>query len=142
MISFLFKKNGQKGFLVLTMTLLVCATILIVVAGIILRSISQMKASNDSEASYEAWSTVGACGEYALNQLASTTGSAGWSYAGGSLLAVGDETCYIYPIVNSGNDKLIEASSTVSTFTKKILIDVATNTPKVKVVSWKEVSDF
>jgi hypothetical protein len=57
-------------------------------------------------------------------------------------LSVGDETCYIYPVVASGTDRLIRASSTVSGFTRKILIDVATNTPKVVVSSWEEVADF
>ena len=137
-----FLKKKQAGFLVLTITFLVCATVLIIITGVILRSIGQVNESADSEASLKAWSVVNACGEYALNQLASTTGSPGWSYAGGESLAVGSETCYIYPVESSSLDKLVKASSTISGFTKKILIEVATNTPAVEVDSWAEVADF
>jgi hypothetical protein len=140
------KKNG--GFLVLTMVLLVSATVLIVVTGVLLRSIGEMSQSTDSEKSHTAWSTANACGEYALRQLmASTTGSVGWYYLGGESsedinLDVNGETCYIYPVGDLNGDKIIMASSTVSVFTKKIKIVVATNTPSVLVRSWKEVADF
>ena len=140
MISFLLFKRKKSGFLVLTMVLLVSATVLIIITGILLRSISQINESADSEASLKAWSTVNACGEYAVGQISSTT--VGWSYAGSESLAVGSQTCYIYPVTLSGVDKIITASSTVSGFTRKILIDVATNTPNMVISSWGYVADF
>ena len=136
-------KNKRSGFLVLTFTLLVSAMVLTVVTGVLLRSTGDIIKTSDSEKSLRAWSTVNACAEYALGQLASTSDSvAGWSYVGGYSLAVGSETCYIYPIVASGTAKLIMASSTVANFTKKLLVEVATNTPRVIINSWKEVADF
>jgi len=131
------KKSNQRGFLVLTMVLLVCATVLIIATGSLLRSISQTNESADSENSLKAWSAVNACGEYALGYLASM-----WNYAGGEPLSVGSSTCYIYPIIASGTSELIRASSTVSGFTKKILIEVATNTPSIVINSWTGVADF
>jgi len=72
-----------------------------------------------------------------------TEGQLGWDYAGDESLPVGTETCYINTIDDGDNGvKLIKVSSTVSNFTKKILIEVATNTPSVVVNSWKEVADF
>ena len=144
MIHNYFLKKNQRGFLVLTLVLLVFATVLIVAMGIFLRSIGGIKEGADSEASLKAWSTANACGEYALLQISALPGYYGWGYASGTgeLLSVGEETCYIYPVVASGTGKLIKASSTVSSFTRKILIDVATNSPSLKVVSWKTVADF
>jgi hypothetical protein len=147
-----FKENKKNkgGFLVLTMVLLVTAVVLLISAGVMLRSIGDINQSSDSENSLKAWSAVTACGEYALGQLASTTGSVGWSYAGDVSsddlvppLELGGETCYIYP-VEDGNDgaKIVKASSTVSGFTRKILIEVATNAPSIVVNSWDYVADF
>ena len=135
-MSYLKNKKNNQGFLVLTMVLLVCAAVLIIATGSLLRSISQTNESADSENSLKAWSTVNACGEYALGQLASN-----WTYSDDGSLNVGSETCY-YTLADSGTSKLIKASSTVAGFTKKILIEVTTNTPKVVINSWTEVADF
>jgi hypothetical protein len=139
-----FYKNTQKnkGFLVLTMVLLVCAVVMIVSAGSLFRSINDANEGTDSERALKAWSTVNACGEYALAQIAPLSG---WTeYTGDGQLEVGEDLniCYIYPIEDSEGSKIINASSTVSDFTKKISIKVATNTPKVIITSWEEVADF
>jgi len=136
-------KTKKSGFLVLTLVLLVSASVLIIVTGLLLRSIGEVKETSDSEMAIKAWSIVNACGEYALGQLASTTDAVGWTYSGDYSLPVGDETCYIYPIEDGvGGTKLIKASSTVSIFTRKILIEVATNTPNLVINYWKAVADF
>jgi hypothetical protein len=129
------KRSG--GFFTLTMVLLVCGAVLIISTGIFLRSISQLREGGDSENALKAWSTVNACSEYALGKLAPN-----WSYAGAESLTIGGQTCYIYAVVASGTSKLIKASSTVSGFTKKVLIEVATNTPSVAINSWSMVADF
>jgi hypothetical protein len=144
------KINKQKGFLALTMILLVCATVLIIVTSILLRSIGQSRETNDSEKSLKAWSAVNACGEYALGQMvastSATTTAENWNYAGSQSLNIplsdGGETCYIYPVVASGTTKIIKASSTVSLFTRKIVIEVATNTPTTTINYWNIVADF
>jgi len=141
-----FLKRKKGGFFVLTMVLLVGAVVLIVAVGILLRAISDVNKSADSEMSLKAWSTVNACGEYALWNMSTTSyGLLGWDYASttGESLDVGGETCYIYMIEDGENgSKMVKASSTVSKFTKKILIEVATNTPSLVVNSWIEVADF
>ena len=137
------RKNKQRGFLVLTLVLLVCATVLAIASGIFLRSIGKVSETGDSENSFKSWSAVNACGEYALGRMASiASGQPGWAYQGNELLTIGGETCYIYGIITQGESKIIQASSTVSNFTKKIVIEVATNTPKVVISSWREGADF
>jgi hypothetical protein len=137
-------KKNNGGFLVLTMVLLVCAVVLAVATGILFRSIGEANQSADSEKSLKAWGMVNACAEYALAKLATTAGGLpGWAYAGEESLDIDTESCYIYPILDGNNGaKIINASSTVSGFTKKISIEVATNTPRVIVNSWEEVADF
>jgi hypothetical protein len=135
--------NKQKGFLVLTLVLLVCATVLAIASGVFLRSIGKVNEVGESEYSFKAWSAVNACGEYALGRMASiASGQPGWAYQGNELLTIGGQTCYIYGIITEGETKVIHASSTVSNFTKKLVIEVATNTPKVVINSWREVADF
>jgi hypothetical protein len=139
-----YNKSKNGGFLVLTMVLLVCAVVLIVATGMLFRSVGEINQSGDSEQSLKAWAVVNACAEYALSQIGTEGGSSpGWDYGGDLLLEVGDETCYIYPVLGGeAGAKIINASSTVSGFTKKVSIEVATNTPKVKINSWIEVADF
>lgn len=134
--------HKQGGFLVLTMVLLVSAIVLAVSTGIYLRSISVVAETADQESATKAWSVVNACGEYALIQMASTTGEGNWDYAGDESLSVGEETCYINPVGEAGSAKVIQAFSTVGAFTKKIEIEVATNTPSIIINYWTAVSDF
>lgn len=163
MLLFLKKQKNKKGacpakhvrsggFLVLTVVLLVCASVLIIVTGALLRSVSQVQGSADSENSLKAWSAVNACGEYALLQMiasttSTTTTATNWAYSGNLLLnnvGGGEETCYIYTVGvgEALGSKLIKASSTVSGFTRKIKIEVATNTPDIIINSWAYVADF
>ena len=139
-------KKNNRGFLVLTMVLLVSAVVLAVGAGIMLRSIGEVNETSDSEMALKAWSTVNACGEIAVLELSTTTNDrAGWTYDGGEEVLVGADNnpCYIYAIGDGvGGTKLIQASSTVSNFTRKVLIEVATNTPSVIINSWELVADF
>jgi hypothetical protein len=148
LMSNLILKRKKSGFLVLTMVLIVSATVLIVATGVLLRSISDVNSTADSGKALQAWSTVNACGEYALGQMmgstSATTTAINWGFASttGVSLDVEDETCYIYPVEDLDGAKLIKASSTVASFTRKIEIEVATNTPSMVVTSWEYVADF
>jgi len=144
-------KNNKKGFLVLTMVLLVCAAVLIIVTGALLRSVSQVQGSADSENSLKAWSAVNACGEYALLQMiasttSTTTTAINWGFASTTGMSLdvggGEETCYINTVTDNGTAKVVTASSTVSGFTRKIKIEVATNTPSTIINSWEYVAQF
>ena len=131
------KVQRSKGFIVLTMVLLVSAVVLAVATGLLLRSISQANESGDSEKSLKAWAGVNACGEYAMGKLGVSN-----SYAGDETFQFGNETeiCYIYPVEEDESGvRLVKASSTVSGFTKKVLIQVNANR---SVAFWKEVADF
>ena len=112
-------KRIKSGFLVLTIVLLVGATILAISTGILMRSISKVNQIADFESSSKASMIVNSCAEYALGQMATTsTTTVGWSYSGGESLSIDSEMCYIYPVEDGDlGIKIIKASSTVSAFT-------------------------
>ena len=135
--------NPKKGFVVLATVLLVSAVGLLVGSGVLLRSLSTSNTSLYQEKSLAALNTVSACAEYAAKNLSTTTGGLlGWSYTGGESLPVNGNSCYIYTVTNNGSAKVIKASSTVSGFTRKIQVEIATTTPQMFINFWKVVPDF
>lgn len=141
----------KRGFIALITVITASAVALIIGSSILLKSITESNLSADEEFSNKAWATVNACAEHALYNLASTTNSGGsewYNHASttGYSIDIDGNTCYIYPIVGTEagttSPRLIQASSTVRDFTRKLSIIAATNTPSVTVDSWTEVADF
>jgi type II secretory pathway component PulK len=141
----------KRGFIALITILTVSAIALVISSTILLRSVTEARISIDEESTNQAWATVNACAEYALVHMAvaSTTNYAtssnGWNYEGGDTVSVGGNSCRILPIDISGgatSTRLVNASSTVNDFTRKVSIVVATNTPSINVSSWQIVADF
>lgn len=138
------KDFGERGFIALSFVIMVSAIAILISVGTILRSISELRMSLYQEKSSKASASVNACGEYAVRKISTTSDSLpGWDYTGGELFDLGDSNCYIYPVVASGTSKVIYASSTVSSFTRKLKIEVGTSTNTfVNIQSWSEISDF
>ncbi len=146
------KINKQKGFLVLTMVLLVSAVVLIIATGAFLRSIGQTKQTLELEQSMKALYLANGCADYAVSKIASSTenGGNGWSYPGDETLDIGDDSCEILPLVDITEEidpdlvgfKWIQTESTVSGFVKRISVTVATNTPTLEIVGWEQVANF
>ena len=91
--------------------------------------------------SARAWAAANGCVEYALGQF--SIASTSWStYTGDNALSIGGNSCYVYTITATGTSMLIRASSTVATYTRKLQVIVATNTPQSVLSSWQEVGDF
>ncbi|MFA6446071.1 MAG: hypothetical protein WCW14_02360 [Candidatus Paceibacterota bacterium] len=137
-------KIYKRGFIALILVLTVSTIALLVSAGILLQSVTEEVASSNEEMSSRAWSAVNGCVETALFKLASSTG---WTYTGNESITIDPDSCYILPITATGTvSKLIRASSTVSGFTRKMEVVVATtstSTPLgLTVTSWQEVGDF
>jgi hypothetical protein len=138
----------KRGFIALMVILTVSAIALVISSTIILRSVTEATVSIDEESANKAWAIVNACAEKALYNLASTTGDgvAVWNaYDGAEEVLIDDYSCYILSIDNSGGastERIVNASSTVNNFTRKVSITVATNTPSLDVESWEMVADF
>lgn len=136
----------QKGFIGLVTILTASAVALLIGSSILFKSITEATLSTDEELSAKAWATVSACGERAVFSLASTSdnGVAVWNnYDSSETLTIDDYSCY-YSITGEGTStpRVIQASSTVSDFVRKLSITVATNTPALDVTAWGEVADF
>lgn len=138
--------NEEKGFIALITILSVSTVALLISAGILLQSITEGITSGNEEMANRAWAASNACIETALFKLASSTG---WSYAGGETVTIDPDSCYILGVTATGTDlgsRLIKASSTVASFTRKMQAVVATtstSTPlSLTVTSWQEVGDF
>jgi len=131
----------KSGFVALITVLIVTAVSLIIGTTILLKAITHASMSSSEIFSAEAWTAANSCVEYALGQFSATT-SAWTTYTGGNTLNLGGNNCYIFPITATGTSQLIKASSTVSSFVRKLQVVVATNTPQSVVSSWQEVGDF
>ena len=145
--------NKNKGFIALIFVLAVSAVALLVSAGILLQSITQSVISSSEEMAQKAWASVNGCAEKAVWNISTTTGTAqGWSgdyTTDGHPFTIGGSDCYVYPATSTStpvaDSRLINASSTVSEFTRKIQVIIAsstsTSTPP-SIYSWQEVGDF
>jgi hypothetical protein len=142
------KQNKQKGFLVLTMVLIVSAVVLAITTGVFLRSVGETKKISELEQSMKALYLANGCADYAVSKIASSTenGGNGWDvYLGDETLNIDDGTCDIYSLDEDpelAGSKWIKTESTVSGFIKRISVVVATNTPNLDIVEWEQVADF
>jgi type II secretory pathway component PulK len=139
----------KKGFIALITILTVSAVALVISSTILLKSVTEAQLSRDEEAATKAWATVNACAEVAVFSLASTSnnGVAVWTTGYPTSLqevTVGTNTCYYVITGGTGTStaRTINASSTVSNFTRKMSVVVATNTPGLSVDSWELVAEF
>lgn len=138
-------KQFQKGFVALISVLVITAVSIIIGTTVTLKTISHSTMSASENFSAQAWAAVNSCAEYALGELsiASTTFT---TFTGPVSVSVGSNNCYIYSLTATGTplatSLLIRASSTVSGFTRKLELIVATNTPQSVISSWQEVGDF
>ncbi len=130
----------KKGFIALITVLIITAVSVIIGTTVVMKSISHASMSASELYSAKAWAAANGCVEYALGQfsLSSTTFT---TYPGLLSQTVGGTLCTI-TLVASGNSKVIKASSTVSSFVRKLQVTVATNTPQSVISSWQEVGDF
>ncbi|MEI6396902.1 MAG: hypothetical protein WCO48_02435 [Candidatus Taylorbacteria bacterium] len=131
----------KSGFVAMITVLIITAVSLILGTTMILKSISHASMSASELYSAQAWASANSCVEYALGQF--SIASTSWStYAGGNTLSIGGNNCYVLPISATGTSLLINASSSVASFSRKLQVVVATNTPQSVVSSWQEVGDF
>ncbi len=138
---------GQRGFIALITVLIITAVSIIIGTTIVLKSISHSSMSLSELYSAQAWASGNGCVEYVLGQysIASTSWdfSTTTGYKGNETRIIGGIPCFINTITSTGtNYRLINASSTVSGFVRKLQVVVATNTPQSVVSSWQEVGDF
>ncbi len=132
--------STNKGFIALISVLVITAVSIIIGTTIVMKSITHASMSSSELYSSQAWAAANGCVEYTLGQfsLASTSFN---SPPAGTIMPVGSTNCQ-FSIVTSGNSEVVKASSTVSSFVRRLQVTVATNTPQSVISSWQEVGDF
>jgi hypothetical protein len=142
--------NGtqESGFVALISVLIIVAVSVIIGSTVALKSISHATMSLAEIQSAQAWASANGCVETAIAGLGNNSTST-WDMALGYPsqtpfdLSIGGITCHINHITATSSDyRLIQASSTVGTYVRKLEVIVATNTPQTNISSWQEVGDF
>ena len=129
--------DNQKGFLVLLSVLVVSAVGVAISTSLFLLGTSALRTSFASEQSSQAMALSDACAEEALEQIRKNS-----SYTGTITITLGQGTC-TYIITNTGGEnRTINASSTVDAITRKVQILLDDVTPQINATSWQEVADF
>ena len=136
-----FRNSNHKNngcYIALISILIISAVILVISIGVSLRSIEETNMGLSEQQSLRALALANLCGERALMKLESVL-----SYAGGEDISVGSDICSILAISGTGNfNRVINAVSTVSGYTRKVSIVVYRISPTMQITSWREVSDF
>ena len=142
------KLYQNSGFIALISILVITAVSIIIGTTVTLKAISHATMSASEMYSAQAWASANGCVETAVAAM-SYHGTSTWdlatstSYKGDETISVGGIPCYIAAITATGSDsRLIRASSTASSFVRKLQVIVATNTPQTVISSWQEVGDF
>ncbi len=128
----------QEGYVALLTVLVLAAVMVLFLTSGLFRATGVATVRIQEEASERAHAAATACAEYALYELLNST-----SYAGGELLNVSDDTCYVLSVGGTGNtDRTVQTTSTVLGITRKIQVDVATVQPALSITAWQDVINF
>lgn len=123
----------QKGFITLFSVILLTALSIALVAMLMAQSLLATKNSGDETSALKARASATACAELALQNLRDN-----YNYTGNGSQSLNSGTCG-YLVTNlGGNNRNIQASSTVSGFVNKISITADASSPAIHISSWQE----
>ena len=129
--------SAKKGYITLLLVIITGAIGVLTGITLLLLGIGSSKTSLSIEKSNQAKALVNACAEAALDQIRSSP-----AFSGSASLNLGRGSCS-YTVTNlGGQNRLINASSTVDEDLRKVKITLNQITPKINLTSRQEVSDF
>lgn len=131
------KIHNQQGIVALMTVLIIGAIILVISLGMTFRSVQESDTSLDEELSYKAFVMATSCMEQALLSLSDDS-----TYVGNQTLVIGAYSCTIATITGNENSRVIQTSSTVNGYTRRLSVNVSNVNPPLQVSSWQEVSGF
>jgi len=130
------KYNNPKAYVALLTVLIVGAIGISVTISLLLLGLASARTSFSTGQSAEAKSLTNACVEEALEQIRSSS-----SFASSSTIILDSGSCSYTVINTGGNNRTINASSTVGTLVRKATIYINQINPTINIASWQEVSD-
>lgn len=129
---------SPRGYVALISVIMLSAIGLVITVSLLTSNILLSKTALVSQRKNEARLAATSCAEEALQNILDT----GIDIGTGTVSLVGSSTC-IYTIASTSSaDRVVFATGYSGDATSKILIYLASSTPKIKLSSWKEVSDF
>jgi hypothetical protein len=127
----------SDGYLILLSVMIIGAIALAVVVSMLLSGLGTAKTSLAHQQSVQAKALANACINEALQQIRDST-----AFTGSNNLSLGQGTC-TYTVTNTGGEnRTIQASSTVGLIIRKTQATVTQINPSITIASWQEVSAF
>jgi hypothetical protein len=129
--------SNTNGFLVMLSILIVSAVGVSIATSLLLLGTSGSRTSFANEQSSQARALADTCAEEALERIRKDS-----TYTGTVTITLGQGTC-TYAVTNTGGEnRTINASSTVDSLTRKVRVLLDDVTPQINATSWQEVADF
>jgi len=126
--------SNKNGYVALLSVIVVGAIAVTVAVTLLLAGIGWSQTSFDLERSNQAKALVNACAEEALQQIRNST-----PFTGYGSLSLGQGTCGYVVTSGGGQNRTVNASSTVGVINRKVQITITAITPLIIVSAWQEV---
>ncbi len=128
----------QRGFIALISILIMTAIMTLLALGMSERSLASSQTGSDQERGEQALTMATNCAEHALLQFKLDA-----LYEGNETFTVGDNTCKIYALEADGSGgKFMKTESTVSLYTRRVLVDATRSGSSTEVILWQNVAHF
>lgn len=132
------KDTSQSGYIALMSTLIVGAIGLAIALSMLWLAIGNAKSAQSNYAADTAKAMADYCVEMALLNVHTNL-----NYYGGDTISNLDDTCTIVAVSGKGNrGRVIEATGTSGTITRKVKVQIDRVRPQIQLLSWQEVADF
>ena len=132
-----YNLQPERGIVALITVMIVSAIGLTLVIAFVITATGRTKTAivQENHAYALAYST--ACAEEALQEIRDST-----PFTGTGSLSLAQGACSYNVTSGGGQDRTIQASSTISSTVSRLEITIDTINPSINVTSWQEVSSF
>lgn len=131
----LYNKNSN-GYVLLISVLVIGAVGIAVSTSLILLGLGASRTSSSLEAAQKAKALANSCAEEGLKEIQNNT-----SYTGNGTVVDGANSCSFVVTDTGGQTRLVVATATVRSVTRRVNVVVSAVTPRVSVASWQEVAN-
>ena len=127
----------KNGYVTLISILVVGAIGVSIAISLLLLGISSARNSIILEQSSKAKYMADICIEEGIRQIRELN-----SFSGGNTFNFASNTCGYLVIDGGGENRVVQASSTVGSAVRKVKVEIDQISPTINVSSWQEVADF
>ena len=130
-------KKGRNGYITLMIMLVISTVGMAISVSLLLLGLNSSRISFSIEQSGIARALADTCADEALFQIELSP-----DFSGTGMLSTSQGSC-VYEVTKlTGENRIIESSSSVSSVVRKVKIIVDAITPRTSITSWQEVPDF